>query len=165
MVTMLVWFGAAAPVRAQDIAMPAAPQDVLGPRTAPVKHVLVATYFDQGDANSTLKSKGNWTFSKGIKIACVTGCTVEFDTMVQVGNNKVAANQWEACAAVNSTTLANCPYQGTLPTNGDYVTGSYIGSITLKKSNNLYLLQPDVYVTSGPVEVANYHVTYRIFKP
>jgi hypothetical protein len=125
MVTMLVWFGAAAPVRAQDIAMPAAPQDVLGPRTAPVKHVLVAMYFDQGMPNPTLKSKGNWTFTKGI----ITGCTVEFDAMVQVENNKVAANQWETCAAVNGTTLANCPYQGTLPTNGDYVTGSYIGSV------------------------------------
>jgi hypothetical protein len=159
-------FAAAAPVQAQEIAMPAGPwTGVPAAATPPVEHQLVATYFNQADANSTLPKKGPWTFNNGISITCATGCTVEFNAMVQVGNNKAASNQWEICGVVNGTLIADCPYQGTLPTNTDYVTGNYIGTITLAKSNKPYLLQPGVYVSAGPVEVALYAVTYRVYQP
>lgn len=162
----LALFAAAAPVQAQEIAMPAGPQtDAPAATTPPVKHALVATYFNQGDANSTLPKQGAWTFNNGISITCAAGCTVEFDAMVQVGNNKATSNRWEICGVVNGTLLADCPVQGTLPTNTDYVTGNYIGTITLAKSNKPYLLQPGVDIIAGPVEVAFYAVTYRLYQP
>jgi hypothetical protein len=85
--------------------------------------------------------------------------------MAQLGDNKAAANQWGICGVVNSTLISDCPYQGTLPTNTDYVTSNYIGSILLEKSSTPYLLQPGVFITTGPVVVGVYAVTYRIFQP
>jgi hypothetical protein len=158
---------AAAPARAQLVAMPAEPQaDAIGAASpAPPAETLTATYFQTGDAKSSLPKRGAWTFNKGLSVTCTKGCTVEFDAMVELGDNTAAANQWEICGVVDSKTLAGCPYQGTLPTNKTYVTGNYIGWTTLAQSSKAYLLQPGVYISAGPVGVAYYAVSYRIYRP
>jgi hypothetical protein len=126
---------------------------------------LVNTFFQEANANLTLPKEDLWTFNNGLSITCPEGCTVEFDAMVQVGNNTKAANEWSIFGVVNSQTLDLRPYQGILPTNRTYVTGNYIGWITLPKSTKPYLLQPGVGIANGPVSVGNYAVSCRVYQP
>jgi hypothetical protein len=156
------------PIHAQNVAVPTdAPLDEASAVKAAVKHVLVATYFDEGDADVTLsKPKTTYTFGNVVTVTCTAACTLEVAAIVQMGGNKVANNLWSICADIDDKTdLVFCPYQGTLPTNQSYVIGSYIWSVSTPLGKGTHTVQPTAYLETGPANVVNYHYTYRLYQP
>jgi hypothetical protein len=133
--------------------------------TAPVSHVLVSTFFDQGEADAELsKIKTFYTFGDVTSITCNVACTIEVEEMLEVGENKSAENFWSGCAAIDgkSSDLV-CVFQGALPTDTSYVIGNYTWSVSLTKGT--HTLQPTAIVETGPAVVAYYHMTYHVYEP
>jgi hypothetical protein len=150
---------------AQEAPVPLDPQTaVISAATNPVKHVLIATYLDEGDVNAALKTaKTVYTFGNVITFTCTAACTLEFNVMAQIGQNKTAKNLWDICATLNlKTDPFVCAFQGTLPVDGSYVIGNYSWSVPLAKG--AHTVQPTVYVTS-PATLQNYHAAYRVYQP
>jgi hypothetical protein len=132
---------------------------------AATSHVLLSTILEQGNANLKLpKGKTRYDFGSVTFITCsAAACTLEIEAMLQAGQNKAAGNLWDICADIDGkSALLTCPYQGTLPTNGSYVSGHYAWSAPLKKGT--HTVQATSFVTA-PAGLANYHLAYRLYKP
>jgi hypothetical protein len=138
----------------------------LGSSAAPsVNQVLESTLFDElGGFIITLPKGGFiWIFGNVTSFACTAACTLEVGAMVEVGNNKAAANRWVICPLVDkSSTKLFCPTQGTLPTDQGHVVGNFAWSVLLTKGT--HTVQPAVFV-AAPAAIFDYHFTYRAYQP
>jgi len=73
-----------------------------------------------------------------------SGCTITVGAMVQVGNG----GNWAICAVVDGNYInPPCPYQGSLPDTGSYVTGSSAQNYTVSQGS--HTVQTQIYVTSS----------------
>jgi len=136
---------------------------VSAPAAPAVKHALVTTLIDRGAIDGKLpKGKTFYTLDNPARIDCTVNCTVEFDALVQFGNNSASNNQVSVCAVVDGKVISDCLLQVTLPTNKTYVTVDYLWSVAVKKG--AHTLQTAAYVTT-PTDVGDFTAIYRQYQP
>jgi hypothetical protein len=81
--------------------------------------------------------------------------------MVQIA--PPAGTSWAICPLVDGALInPPCPYQGTLPATGSFVTGNGLSNIAVPSGSHTVQLQ--VY-TSQASTLFNWQVNYTLFKP
>jgi hypothetical protein len=121
----------------------------------------------QGNCDCTL-AKGGLTYTLGKYVSftftCTAQpCTLELQAMVEAGGNKAAGNQWAISGQIEGKPDGfDAPFQGTLPTDASYVTGSFAWSVSLTKGT--HTAQATVFV-KDPAALADFHIAYQVSQP
>jgi hypothetical protein len=164
---VIALFGARHHLRAQGNESPNnAPVRKTGPVPPQVVlagHTLLTSYIDEGDAFISVGS-GFQPVDTPVTINCqsVVGCTIGAEHWLQMGGQSTGGNLWAICTVVDGTTQFLCPYQGYLPTDGSYVTGSF--NLAVAVGPGTHTVQEQVYTNSGAI-IGDYHNTYVLYRP
>ncbi len=160
---VIALFGAYHHVQAQGSQRSYGPPGVKLPVPTPTvlaAHTLITSYFDSGDNGAS--GSGYQAVDNAFNANCtsVVGCTIELDSWVDVGDS--SGPLYGICLFVDGVQAPNCPYIGSLPSDGSYVTGS--GSQTVAVGPGTHALQTFVY-TTGSATIAFYHDNYHLYRP
>jgi hypothetical protein len=154
-------------LQAQSNGRPSAPFKGANSPLAPVvltNHALSRTFFDQAAPDVSVGS-GFAAIDSPVTITCgnTAGCTIEAESWADPGSNIVAGNEWGICTALDGVTgVGICTFQGTLPSDNTFVTGSLNNSFRITKGT--HTVQAMIYTDSG-VFLAQYHNTYHLYVP
>ena len=93
------------------------------------------------------------------------GCTVTAEMQVQMGFNTTSGNRLALCAELDGGDMPpiGCPNVLDLPTNGDFVVGTFSFAQSAVTAGT-HTLQGFVDTTDGATR-ANYIITYRLYTP
>lgn len=130
---------------------------------ASVAHVLVNDHINSASAASVTLDAGFNNLDAATTIKCnnAAGCTFSVGSMVQI--SPPAGTYWAICALVDGTYMTpGCPYQGTVPAVGTYVTGN--ARFNYAVAQGTHTVQSQVYV-SATSTLGNWQVDYMLYKP
>jgi hypothetical protein len=124
---------------------------------------LTATYIDNGDLGTTVGSSFQ-PVDTPVTISCqnTAGCTIEAEHWLQVGGQSASGNKWAICTQVDGTLLFLCPYQGYVPSDGTYATGSF--NLAVSVTQGTHTVQEIVYTDAGAT-IGDYANTYHRYRP
>lgn len=126
-------------------------------------HKLVNVTENWGSAAglSLVAGFNNLDSATAVNCANTTGCTIISEAEVQIAPGSGAL--WAICVLVDGT-YANpgCPYQGTLPGAGSYLTGNARNNYFV--AHGAHTVQTQVYVSVGST-LGNWQVDYGVYKP
>jgi hypothetical protein len=160
-------FGTFHHVRAEANGRPGGPFKAVAnnqPAAFLVGRTLAGTYIDQAMSDVTVGS-GFQPIDSAFKFVCknVGGCTISAENTVEVGGQTVASNRWGICTSLDGTVGAGiCTYQGYIPSDGSYVTGSFKNALAV--STGTHTIQSYLYTDSGAF-LAQYNNTYHQYRP
>ena len=127
-------------------------------------HRLVKTYADIA-APAASDGSGFTAIDSPVNINCTNaaGCTVVVTSFAEPGGQTSSGDQWGICTSLDGTIGAGiCTYQGVLPTDGTYVSGSFTNVVPVTKGK--HTVQAELYLTSGAA-LAQYSNTYSVYEP
>jgi hypothetical protein len=127
-------------------------------------HKLVRTYADIG-APSAGYGSGFTAIDSPVKINCgnVAGCTIVVTSFANSGGQSSSGNNWGICTNVDGVIGAGiCTYQGTLPSDGSYVSGSFTNVLSVAQGR--HTVQAELFLTSGAT-LEEYSNTYSVYLP
>jgi hypothetical protein len=126
-------------------------------------HLLFSSKFDQGDLCCTAVGSGFVAVDTAISFNCKNsaGCTIGAEHWLQVGGQTTSGNRWAICTVVDGTTQFLCPYQGYVPADGTYTTGSF--NLSTPVAFGVHTVQEELYTDFGAV-IGDYHNDYRLYK-
>jgi hypothetical protein len=132
------------------------------PNVAAALHKTLGSVINNGSAGASLVGGFNNVDSlTSVGCSNAAGCTIDISAMMQFA--PPAGTYWAICPVVNGTyTNPPCPYQGTAPAVGSYVTGNGQGSITVPAGTSF--VQTQIYVSNAST-MGNWQVTYTVMKP
>jgi hypothetical protein len=153
---------------------PAAPaqNDPAGGASAPApqavttsKHEKLSYTVIQSDSpGSGLTAGFNTVFQATLKCNNTTnGCTIVFETMVQVGDSTTTGNRWAICALVDGL-FANpgCPYAGVVPSGDTFETRNALQNYHVAAGS--HTAQVQVYVDAAATFFEG-QVQYSVYSP
>jgi len=147
------------PMRTQSSSVPAA--------SYLVNRQLLSTTQSYGVANVVSGGDAFVAIDAPLKFTCPSGttCTVSVDQNVQMSGNTSDFNGFSICTEVDGKLMhdPDCPTLGTLPSDGSYLSGSFVQSTGNLKSG-AHTIQSFIF-TSAPATVNIYSFTYRLYKP
>jgi hypothetical protein len=132
-----------------------------------VKHTALNSVIDHGEGGGTLGPVH--TPIDITTIVCPStatkGCTVGFESMVQVGGNSASTkNPWAICHKVDDVfTKPTCPIQGILPSDGSYVTGTSLQNLTV--GIGTHTVTTDVWLGYYGATLGTWQSVYVTYKP
>ena len=101
-----------------------------------------------------------------VNFTCPKGgtCTVSAEQNVQVSGS-TSANRFAVCTEVDGSIIQepSCPYLGTVPSDGSFITGSFVQNMSSVSAGN-HTLQTFVYTDNGGNR-AIFNITYRLYRP
>lgn len=123
---------------------------------------LSGTIIQYGAGGTTLNSGFNdLDTSESWDCKDKKGCTIAVSAMVQIGSATTSGN-WAICATVDGNYInPACPYQGSIPGTGSYVTGNSQQSYTVAMGT--HTVQTTVYVTPSTT-LENWQTTQQLLK-
>jgi len=130
---------------------------------ASVAHVLVNDHINSASAAGITLFSGFNNLDAATTIKCnnTAGCTFSVGSMVQA--SLPAGTFWAICALVDGTYMTpGCPYQGTLPAAGSYVTGN--ARFNYAVAQGTHTVQSQVYV-SAESTLGGWQIDYMLYKP
>ena len=148
-------------------AQPLAITDAQQPAAVSVKHTALNSVIDYGQGGATLGPVH--TTIDTTNIVCPStatkGCTVGFESMVQVGGNTSSTkNPWAICHKVDDVfTKPTCPVQGSLPSDGSYVTGTSLQNLTV--GIGTHTVNTDVWLGYYGATLGVWQSVYVTYKP
>jgi hypothetical protein len=147
-------------------ARPNSPVKWSGPIPPPISlanHTLTGTYIDEGDLVSVVGS-GFQPVDTPVTITCgnSAGCTIGAEHWLQVGGQSATGNRWAICTEVDGTVQFLCPFQGYVPSDGSYATGSF--NLAVAVTQGTHTVQEVLYTDDG-AEIGDYNNTYHRYKP
>jgi hypothetical protein len=158
-------FGAYHHVRAQANERPGSPLKGPGSVSPPIvltSHALLKTYIDQAAPGVTVGS-GFTAIDSPVTIKCaVAACTIGAENWVEVGDQFNSGDKWGVCTQVDGAFPGICTFQGYVPADGTFVTGSLNNAVVV--SLGTHTVQAFVYTDSG-ARLAQYNNTYHVYKP
>jgi hypothetical protein len=157
-VVVIVLFGAHHRVRAQaNDERPDSP--FKGIRSAPIvltSHALLKTYIDQA-APSVGVGGGGTPIDSPVTIKCTSTCTIAAEMWTEVGGQSIVGNRYGICDQVDGVFSGICTYQGYIPSDGTYVTGSLNNAVSV--SAGTHTVQAFVFTDAGAIlEIGRAHV-------
>jgi hypothetical protein len=131
--------------------------------TAIPAHCLSRTYIDQAMSDVTVGS-GFQPIDPPVTIVCrsAAGCTIGAESWAEVGGETLTGNQWGICTQLDGSIQGICTYQGYVPSDSSFVTGSFNNALPVAKGT--HTVQAMLYTTSGAF-LAQYNNTYHVYKP
>jgi hypothetical protein len=97
-----------------------------------------------------------------LHVQTLPGCTIGAEHWLQVGGQSAAGNRWAICTNVDGSLQALCPFQGYVPSDGTYATGSF--NLAVAVSLGTHTFQEVLYTDAG-AEIGDYNNTYHRYKP
>jgi hypothetical protein len=159
-------FGTLYHVRAEERSVAGSP--ILGqrlPNLPPaVNHKLTHTYVDIG-APGASDGSGFTAIDSPVTINCgnTAGCTIVVTSFAEPGGQTSSGNAWGICTNLDGTTGAGiCTYQGVLPSDGSYVSGSFTNVLTV--AHGSHTVQAELFLSAGAL-LAQYSNTYSQYAP
>jgi hypothetical protein len=132
---------------------------VAGPTVLPGPIILKNGVVQSSLGGNTLSAGFN-NLDSLQRLNCKSSCTILVSAMVQLST----AGNWAICAVVDGKNInPPCPYQGSLPDTGSYVTGNSQQSWTVAAGS--HTVQTQVFVTSAnafPTTLGNWQTTRLI---
>ena len=152
-----------------QMATPVAITDPPEPAAVSVKHTVINSVIDYGEGGRTLGPVH--TDIDTTNIVCPStatkGCTVGFESMVQVGGNTASTKTfWAICHRVDDVfTKPTCPVQGILPNDGSYATGTSLQNLTV--GIGTHTVSTDVWLgyNSASATLGVWQSVYVTYKP
>jgi hypothetical protein len=129
-----------------------------------VNHKLTHTYVDVG-APGASDGSGFTAIDSPVTINCgnTAGCTIVVTSFAEPGGQTSSGNAWGICTNLDGSNGAGiCTYQGVLPSDGSYVSGSFTNVLTV--THGSHTVQAELYLTSGAI-LAQYSNTYSQYAP
>jgi len=98
----------------------------------------------------------------GLTFKCTTDCVISATGTVQVFNNVSATRPWGVCIWIDGiVTEFGCPFQGYMPSDRSFVTGTLSESVSLTAGK--HKVQAFVYSTTlGQLSIWN--ITYQLYQ-
>jgi hypothetical protein len=127
-------------------------------------HKLTHTYVDIG-APGASDGSGFTAIDSPVTITCfnTAGCTIVVTSFAEPGGQTSSGNAWGICTSLDGSTGAGiCTYQGVVPSDGSYVSGSFTNVLTVAKGS--HKVQAELFLTSGAI-LAQYSNTYSQYAP
>ena len=127
-------------------------------------HKLSHTFVDIG-APSASDASGFTAIDSPVTINCgnTAGCTIVVTSFAEPGGQTTSGVQWGICTNLDGSTGAGiCTYQGVLPSDGTYVSGSFTNVLTV--AHGTHTVQAELFLTSAAV-LAQYSNTYNQYAP
>ena len=127
-------------------------------------HRLVRTYADIG-APSASDGSGFTAIDSPVKIYCgnAAGCTIVVTSFAEPGNQTSSGDRWGICTNLDGSNGAGiCTFQGALPSDGSFVSGSFTNVLTV--AHGTHTVQAELYLSSGAI-LAQYSNTYSQYAP
>ena len=141
--------------------------DAEQPAAVSVKHTMLNSVIDYGQGGNLLGPVHNIIDTSNIVCpsTATKGCTVAFESMVQVGaNTATTKNPWAICHQVDrSFAKPTCPVQGYLPSDGSYVTGTSLQNLTVCVGT--HTVSTDVWLGSSGASLGVWQSNYVTYKP
>lgn len=159
-------FGARYHVRAEGRHVVGSPIPGQRPPNLPPtqNHKLTHTYVDVG-APDVSEASGFTAIDSPVNITCghAAGCTIVVTSFAEPGGQTSSGNQWGICTSLDGTNGAGiCTYQGTLPSNGTFISGSFTNVLTVSQGS--HTVQAELFLDGG-AELAQYSNTYSQYAP
>ena len=159
-------FGTLYHVRAEERSVAGSP--ILGqrlPNLPPaVNHKLTHTYVDIG-APGASDGSGFTAIDSPVTINCgnTAGCTIVVTSFAEPGGQTSSGNAWGICTSLDGTVGAGiCTYQGVLPTDGSFVSGSFTNVLSVAKGT--HTVQAELFL-DATATLAQYSNTYSQYAP
>ena len=127
-------------------------------------HKLTHTYVDVG-APGASDGVGFTPIDSPVTITCgnTAGCTIVVTSFAEPGGQTSSGDSWGICTNLDGTIGAGiCTFQGVLPSDGSYVSGSFTNVLTV--THGTHTVQAELYLTSGAL-LAQYSNTYSQYIP
>jgi hypothetical protein len=158
-------FGAYYHVRAQSNERPNSPlpwTGRVGPPVVLASHSLITTYLDQGSA--FISGSGFQPVDAAVTVNCqsAAGCTIVAEHWLQFGGASTATNRYAICTQVDGTFQGICPFQGYVPTDGSFVTGSIADVVAV--SVGTHTVQEFAF-TDATTTISEFSNTYHLYRP
>jgi hypothetical protein len=129
-----------------------------------VNHKLTHTYVDIG-APEASDGSGFTAIDSPVTINCgnTAGCTIVVTSFAEPGGQSSSGDAWGICTNLDGTIGAGiCTYQGVVPSDGSYVSGSFTNVLTVAQGH--HTVQAEIYLTIGAT-LAQYSNTYSVYVP
>jgi len=129
-----------------------------------VNHKLTHTFVDVG-APSASDGSGFTAIDSPVSINCgnTAGCTIVVTSFAEPGGQTSTGNLWGICTNLDGSTGAGiCTFQGAVPSDGTYVSGSFTNVLTV--AHGTHTVQAELYLSSGAI-LAQYSNTYSQYAP
>jgi len=159
-------FGTLYHVRAEEQHVVGSP--ILGqkpPNLPPAQnHKLTHTFVDIGAPDAS-DGAGFTAIDSPVTINCgnSAGCTIVVTSFAEPGGQTTSGNAWGICTNLDGTNGAGiCTYQGVLPSDGSYVSGSFTNVLTV--AHGSHTVQAELYLSAGAL-LAQYSNTYSQYAP
>ena len=159
-------FGARYHVRAEGRYVVGSP--ILGQRLPNLppsqSHRLTHTYVDVG-APAASDGSGFTPIDSPVNITCgnTAGCTIVVTSFAEPGGQTSSGDQWGICTNLDGTVGAGiCTYQGVVPSDGTFVSGSFTNVLTVSKGS--HTVQAELFLINGAT-LAQYSNTYSQYAP
>jgi len=127
-------------------------------------HKLTHTFVDIG-APSASDGSGFTAIDSPVTINCgnAAGCTIVVTSFAEPGGQSSSGDAWGICTNLDGTIGAGiCTYQGVVPSDGSYVSGSFTNVLTVAKGS--HTVQAEIYLIVGAT-LAQYSNTYSQYAP
>jgi hypothetical protein len=166
MALALALFGARYHVRAEGryVAGSPIPGQKLPNLPSVENHKLTHTFVDIG-APGASDGSGFTAIDSPVKINCgdTAGCTIVVTSFAEPGGQSSSGNLWGICTSLDGKNGAGiCTFQGVVPSDGTYVSGSFTNVLTVAKGT--HTVQAELYLTDGAL-LAQYSNTYSQYAP
>jgi hypothetical protein len=129
-----------------------------------VNHKLTHTYVDIGAPDAS-DASGFTAIDSPVTINCgsTAGCTIVVTSFAEPGGQSSSGNAWGICTSLDGTVGAGiCTYQGVLPTDGSFVSGSFTNVLSV--AHGTHTVQAELFLDSG-AQLAQYSNTYSQYAP
>ena len=137
------------------------------PAAVSVKHITLNSVIDYGLGGAMLGPVHNTIDTTNIVCpsTATKGCTVGFESMVQVGGNSASTKTpWAICHRVDGVlTNPTCPVQGVVPTDGSYVTGTSLQNLTV--GIGTHTVTTDVWLGNNGATLGTWQSNYATYTP
>jgi hypothetical protein len=158
-------FGVQYHVRAEEQHVVGSPiQGQKSPNLPPAaNHRLTHTFVDIG-APGAIDPSGFTPIDGPVTINCgnTAGCTIVVTSFAESGFQTSAGDRWGICTKLDGAFGGICTFQGVLPSDGSFVSGSFTNVLTVAKGP--HTVQAELYLDTTAT-LAQYSNTYSQYAP